>query len=523
MQFLKNAKNDKGIFLILLFAFNYCQSQSNFSLDRDFIYPYSDAILANSGKFFSDIIPYDATKLNALLKKDTNNYKDVAFKKSIKIVSSGSSGLTMYPLFGAEGGFDLYDSKSSFELEGGAHADYTFKDKLTFSFNIEQLQMTGPDWLDSLIKTSRVIPGTGIAYPNANGSYSTTYWDGYLSWSPNSIFNFQAGKGKNFLGEGYRSLFLSDVSNSYPYFKITVTVWHIAFVNIVSQMTNMEQSGEQTEFFSAYTSFHYLSWNISKRLNIGLFEAVTYYGDSGSYQRGLDVEYLNPIQLYQPVNFNTGDPDKSNLGAALNVKAGHKSKFYGQLIIDEFKLHDVLGHTGWWGNKQGGQVGFKSYDVFKIKNLSLQTEINYVRPYTYAAKDPLQNYSNYGQPLADPMGANFIESDSFLKYRFRNILFEGSLVLYQYGADIGNANYGQNIFLPYIPHPNDYGNYTGQGLATTLAIAGLKASYIISPKMDLKAEVGAKEWLEVQSGTKSSYPYIYAGIRTSLGNLYNDF
>ena len=40
-----------------------------------------------------------------------------------------------------------------------------------------------------------------------------------VSYTPNKVLNIQFGHGKNFIGDGYRSLFLSDVSSPYPFLK----------------------------------------------------------------------------------------------------------------------------------------------------------------------------------------------------------------------------------------------------------------------------------------------------------------
>ena len=53
------------------------------------------------------------------------------------------------------------------------------------------------------------------------------------------------------------------------------------------------------------------------------------------------------------------------------------------------------------------KAGFKYIDAFKIKNLDLQGELNYVRPFTYSHFDSVANYSHYNQPLAHPLGREF--------------------------------------------------------------------------------------------------------------------
>ena len=44
---------------------------------------------------------------------------------------------------------------------------------------------------------------------------------GYISFMPHRAVNLQFGTGKHFIGEGYRSLLLSDNSFNYPYLRAT--------------------------------------------------------------------------------------------------------------------------------------------------------------------------------------------------------------------------------------------------------------------------------------------------------------
>ncbi len=517
-------KKALAFFLFSAFTF-YVKGQTNMTLDRDFLLPYQSAFNDKNCTQFTSIMPYDKEKTdNAIHHDSTTNYTDFVFKNKDHLFSAGTSNASIFPLAGANGGYDVYGKMATYDYSGGLHIDGKWGNKFSFSANYLGGDIYGPSYLDSIIKRYKVVPGLGYAYGSAATGYSYQYWDGYLSYTLNKNFNFQLGQGKQFWGDGYRSLFLSDVSTSYPYFKITATVWRIQFVSMTTVMQDAEAaSGLVQDFKTKYSSFQYISWNVSKRINVSIFEAITYDGDSGRNVRGPDPAYLNPILFYQSTNYNIGDPDKSNLGAAFKIKVASNYQFYGQLLIDEFKLSNVINHTGWWANKQGVQAGFKAFNLFNVKNLSFQTEVDYVRPYTYTARDPLQNYSNFNQPLADPEGANFIESASFLTYYHKNFLIQGSVDFYHFGGDKNSSDYGQNIFIIYTDHPYDYGNYVGQGVSTYLATVGLRADFIISPKMNLKAELAAYESMEDIGGKDNSVPYITLGVKTSLGNLYSDF
>lgn len=501
-------------------------SQTNYSMDRDFLLPYQPYLNSKDCNIFTCFRPYDAQQLNALQQKDSIPlYKDLYIKSTNPFLGSYDKfGLTIFPLLGGDAGYDLYANKLTYDYFGGAHADGNIGKKISFSVNYISGNVTGSSYEDTLIKGTKVVPGLGYAYGNAANGYSYQYLDGYLSYSLNDVFSFQAGKGKQFWGDGYRSLFLSDVSNSYPYFEINTTIWHIKYTNLYTVMRDIEApSGLKKDWALKYGTFHYLSWNVSHRVNIGLFEAVIWKGNQGNDIRSYDPSYLNPVIFYRPVEFSLGSPDNELLGGSFKIKVGRYTQFYGQAILDEFVLHDVLAHNGWWGNKQGLQGGFKQFNLFGIKGLSFQAELNYVRPYTYSHGNPQQNYSNFGQPLADPEGANFIEGISFLTYRHKNMIIEGKAIITHYGADSAGSDYGHNIFISYDDRMNDYGNYVGQGVSTYLGIVGVRVAYIISPRMNRKAELGIEERVEKYPSGHTSFPYVYIGYSASLGNLYNDF
>jgi hypothetical protein len=179
--------------------------------------------------------------------------------------------------------------------------------------------------------------------------------------------------------------------------------------------------------------------------------------------------------------------------------------------------------NGWWGNKQGLQFGLKSFDLFKIKSLYFQTEVNAVRPYTYSHGSIQQNYSNYNQPLAHPLGANFIESVSFLNYRFKKLVFETEFLHAVYGKDKNGQNYGSNIFESYTTRPNEYGNFIGQGLKTNLAYTKLRVGYYLISSSNLLAEAGITLRQEQNSSYNRNSTYFFIGIKTNILNRYNDF
>ena len=77
-----------------------------------------------------------------------------------------------------------------------------------------------------------------------------------------------------------------------------------------------------------------------KRLNIGLFESVLW---TNSNDRGFDVNYLNPVIFYRAIEFETGQgAGNALMGASAKYKWNDNVNVYGQFILDEFSLSDVI-------------------------------------------------------------------------------------------------------------------------------------------------------------------------------------
>ncbi len=119
--------------------------------------------------------------------------------------------------------------------------------------------MSYPSFTDTIVSQYKIIPGLGRAY-GSNGNYTFTNFAGSVSYSPIKILNFQLAKDKIFIGDGYRSLLLSDVANSYPFFKTTVNIWHLQYSFWYSMFQDMyTPNGALSKPLKRYGTFHYLS------------------------------------------------------------------------------------------------------------------------------------------------------------------------------------------------------------------------------------------------------------------------
>jgi hypothetical protein len=386
---------------------------------------------------------------------------------------------------------------------------------------------TLPNYLDTLAANTHVIPGEG--YARDGTTYIHHDWNAWADYKAGKYFHLTLGRGKNFFGEGLRSLFLSDNAYSYPYLRITTSVWKIRYVNLFAAMSDIRGSGGHWNDFSLkFTSMHYLSWNALKRLNIALFEAIVWQDNDPAYRRGFDVNYLNPVLFYRPTEFSLGSPDNALLGFAINVRVGRKSLIYSQLMFDEFLLSNVRAGEGWYGNKQGLQLGVVAHDAFKHPGLTLRTEFNYVRPFMYAHSDPRQNYAHFNQPLAHPYGSNFWELLVQAEWRKEKWVLSDVFSFAILGQDTSaeeHNSFGNNMFLPESARPvrdsegrpEDYGYYLADPSSVTLYHNEVRAGWLLEPRSGWMLEAAWTLRVRVpERGEGLTTNYFRVGISVNL-------
>jgi hypothetical protein len=376
-----------------------------------------------------------------------------------------------------------------------------------------------------------IIPGRGIAKRFKEDAYDYPVAEAYLSYTPADFLNIQFGHGKNFIGDGYRSLLQSDVSSPYPYLKLNASFWKIKYTSTWMWLKDVRPEVEvDGAFLTKYMANHYLSWNVSKRLNIGFFESVIW---ENTNERGFDINYLNPIIFLRAIEFQTGqDAGNAILGLSSKYKWNNKVNLYGQFILDEFSLSDVRGGDKSWKNKFGYQIGAKYFNAFRVDNLLLQAEYNQVRPYTYSHNTQVLNYASFNQPMAHLWGANFRELVVIGRYNYKRWFADAKFIIGQRGFDFNTAedsfSYGGDIYRDYNDRDADTGIRIGRGNKTNSFMTELQAGYLLNPTTNLKlfTNIIYRDFNPeaiTASTTDSNTLWFSIGLRTDLFNWYNDF
>lgn len=423
------------------------------------------------------------------------------------------------------------ESKTLYTNTRGVSLQANIGPKFYFESTFFENQAKFPHYLDDFIRRNDIIPGQGgIKYISNGQAFDYNYATALLSYTPNKYLNLKAGYGQNFIGDGYRSMILSDITFSYPYLQLTGTLGSVQYTAMWAQFMDKHSKDfasayEDLGFYKKWGVFHFLDWNVNKKLTIGLFDAVIWPdADSSGRKRGFDWSYMNPIIFLRSAEFSEGSSDNALVGANFKYKLFPKTTLYGQLVLDEFKLKEVFSGKGWWANKQAGQIGFRSFDLFKVNKLDLQGEFNVARPYTYSYKSTLINYEHYNQSLAHPLGANFWEVLGIATYKYKRWYGRGEIMYAQYGADPSpDVNYGHDISKPYTTHVNEYGNWIGQGVKTNLTYAQGTIAYVLNPKYNLRVEASLAARKLSNDLSKSTDLIFSFGLRSTFRQFYYDF
>ncbi len=329
------------------------------------------------------------------------------------------------------------------------------------------------------------IPGLGwYTGPYSTGSIDSLHdainANAFIDFKPIKQIKVQLGHGNNFIGNGYRSLMLSNYSQNYFYLKANTKIWKFDYQNIFAEMrqiTTRRTFSSASNLAKKYLAAHHLSLNVGKNLNLGVYEGVVFHRPNDG---GFDLNYINPLILYRSVERNLDSPDNMIIGGDFKWNLANRFSLYGQVVLDELQLSNLFSNPDSWAHKFGLQLGLKYIDVFGVDHLDLQVEYNAVRPYTYQHYDTLVTYTHASQPLAHPQGANFSEFLAILRYQpSTKLFFEGRVMFSNVGKDTSGVNWGSNIFLNYDTRPIDDGLTIGQGVNTNIVLFNLSASYML--------------------------------------------
>lgn len=422
--------------------------------------------------------------------------------------------LALNPVFQYNAGVETGYKDMIYLNSKGITARGTIGRKIGFATYITDNQERAPQFFQQTINELRAVPGVGFYKPfKTNG---TDYFDarGYLTFKAAGAIDIQFGYDKNFIGNGYRSLFLSDWGNSNLFLKLNTRIWKLNYQNIFMELFPQFKKAGDSLLDRKYAAMHHLSMNVTKWLNIGVFEGVIF-----GRKNHFDFQYLNPIIFYRHIEGTVGSPDNAVAGIDFKANIGHRAQLYGQFLLDEFILSEIRNNPTSWVNKWGLQLGVKYVDAFGVPNLDIQLETNRVRPFTYTHNDTVSNYTHYNQPLAHPLGANFQEFLGIVRFQPApkwHVYLQA--IYYNKGIDSAGINFGGNIFRDYSTRAMNDGFKVGSGNKVTVLNANLQVSYEVRENMFFELSGLYRTYKTLLNPTSSNTTLITAGVRINMFN-----
>ncbi len=413
------------------------------------------------------------------------------YKQSDNLFELDSEHFDLYinPILNISFGKEKQRSLLRFHNMRGLELHGTIDDKVYFYSNILEAQGNFHNYVEQRIIKFSAIPGFSFFKPftsrlNQNivgRDFSNA--QGYLGIPISKHINLEFGHGRHFIGHGYNSLLLQDYSNNYFYLKLNTRVWKFHYQNLFAELSPISTrlNPEDVLLPKKYMAIHYLSFKPTQNFEIGLFESIVF-----SRLNNFEFHYLNPVILYRTVEYYLDSPDNVMLGLNVNWNLWNKFSLYGQVVIDDLRTTELFTDSGWFGNKFGGQLGVLYPDVGGIKNLNARVEVNAVRPFTYTHRDTvpsfpgisIANYSNYNQPLAHPLGANFQEVIFTLDYQpIESVLIKLKYIRAEQGRSRLTFFAGDDILRPDTQRESDFGATFLQGRPTKMNLLQLDVSY----------------------------------------------
>lgn len=411
----------------------------------------------------------------------------IFYRKQPDLIHINKPGffLAANPVLGVQGVYEKDKARNAlFNTTQGAELRGRVMDRVGLYFFLANNYEEPLSYVRDLIDSREAIPGAGDYTRTTNG-YRYLQVRGYADVGLiRDHINLTLGYDRHFIGDGYRSLFLSDFADGAAFARINTRIWKLNYQNLYLMLRPQQFGGTAEAPGYKYATAHYLSLNLTRWLNIGFFESVT-------FSRGDHFEfgYLNPVIFYRAIERGMGSPDKVSIGFNAKALVLRHFSLYTQLLINEFTAKELFAGNGYWANKWGIQLGARYFNAFGISDLDLQGELNVVRPYTYQHYASVSgytyaNYTHGNQPLAHPLGAGFAEVTGNVRYQpLPGLSINGRAMYYRQGIDTAGSNNGSNILLDYNNRSADYGVKLIHGPEARCMLFNLNASYELRPRL----------------------------------------
>lgn len=354
------------------------------------------------------------------------------------------------------------------------------------------------------------VPGNDYAAKTGN-NYDMFVGRGYIDFN---IFqehtNVTFGYDHNFIGNGFRSLVLSDFGAPSTFLRLRSTWGKFTYENLFLSLITNQQTPNDNLKHKKYGVIHQLNYAPTSWLSLGIFESTM-----GSQSDKLNGNLLIPVIGYQSVRNLSGSNDNTMIGFQFKALPIRDVQLYGQVIVDNL---DLKGDND-YKHQYGLQIGAKYFDVANIKQLDVQLEYNLVSPFTYSAiTDSVNSYTHYGLPMAHPLGNNFGELMGEIKYQPYKKWYLSLKGMYTSKSfdQANSGSLGNNIIIPQTNRNGSTFSYLNGDIRKSQYI-NLDINYELIPNLFLTGGmIYLRQTINNDAYTTISTPSIYGGLRWNM-------
>lgn len=492
-----------AIYLLLytfLWQMAYSQTVAPMSEEMD---RFTEGVMRSSGQpFFSIWKPYFDDQLAGMARQDSlalfgkesrrkTWFGRKLFQESFLQVDSPGFYLYADPLVDLEKGKESPGENTYVNTRGfraGARLGRKFALGTTFYENQAHFTQALNEFIDSF----RIVPGQGKVHNTQTYGWDYANSSGYLSYSPIACINIQLGQGKHFLGDGHRSLLLSDFSYSYPYARLTVQNAWLMYSWMLAQ-TDIYKVNSSDNFLFRYNRLgvHVLSVFVGKRVQLSAIQQHLFFNIDTLHRFEFTADMLNPIMM--PLF------SKKNVHALWGFNA--KVEIVRGLFVYNQWMLDNLGGSG--KIRKGVQAGWKFFGQGWCNGLFVQGEYNRVEAGAYVNPVAGLNWRNYNQGMAHPYGNHFEEYVAALSWQLGRVQVSGRCGYTQPLGTHADAVALQQSEVSYWD--NRY-----------LLIRTFQLTYYLNTKTLLGFTAGMTFRDNTQHGISQSTQHVYVGFRTGL-------
>lgn len=350
--------------------------------------------------------------------------------------TSDEFSITINPIFDFQRTYDRdikHDEKIYFLNTRGYDVFGRLGKRIYFKSEFYENQARYPRYEDSVINVMGGIPGQGFAksFKGHSGDRSGKDWGiifGALSVNVNKNLTVTLGNGKNFVGSGYRSVILSDVSFSYPYLRTDLSFGNFYYYVLWGYM----QSDSWLYFTRGdshykYSSYHVAGWKPNPKLEVSIIEGVMWKNTDkdGLYKYSPNMEMFNPVMLMPLMIHGFNDDSRVQIGYDINYSPIPNLKFYHQYNYQgNYNDPDKTDGIDLSETYYGVQAGVHWFDLLFGAVPQLKTHAQFEYNFSNITfGDSSSDFWNYGYPtttlnVVDNSSSEYVLSAEILYRHF---------------------------------------------------------------------------------------------------------